>query len=59
MERQQAEMTAHIRQLETNYESVLTEVVSFQKNLAQQDELMRGMLQCYLQLEDSEPVLSL
>ncbi|OBZ69122.1 Transcription factor prr1 [Grifola frondosa] len=37
MTRDQDEMAAHIRNLETNYQNVLGEMVNFQRNMAQQD----------------------
>ena len=37
MSRDQDEMAAHIRSLETNYQNVLSEMVNFQRNMAQQD----------------------
>ena len=52
MAHQQEEMTAHIRSLETEYETVLGEMVSFQKTLAQQDELMRNMVQVCFSYDD-------
>ena len=48
MSRQQDEMTAHIKGLEGDYEVVLAEVLSFQRNMAQQDELMQNVLQYVL-----------
>lgn len=43
--RQQDEMTAHIRNLESNYQNVLNEMVNFQRNMAQQDGLMQNLIQ--------------
>ena len=50
MSRDQEEMAAHIRSLETNYQNVLTEMVNFQRNMAQQDGLMQNLIQYFLQL---------
>ena len=52
MARQQDEMTAHIRNLENNYQNVLNEMVNFQRNMAQQDGLMQNLIQYFLQLEN-------
>ena len=52
MARQQDEMTAHIRNLEADYENVLGEMVTFQRNLSQQDGLMQNLVQYFLQLEN-------
>ncbi len=52
MTRQQDEMTAHIRNLEADYENVLGEMVTFQRNLSQQDGLMQNLVQYFLQLEN-------
>ena len=48
MSRQQDEMTAHIKGLEGDYEVVLSEVLGFQRSMAQQDELMQNVLQYVL-----------
>lgn len=52
MARAQDEMTAHIRNLENNYQNVLNEMVNFQRNMAQQDGLMQNLIQYFLQLEN-------
>ena len=52
MARAQDEMTAHIRNLENNYQSVLGEMVNFQRNMAQQDGLMQNLIQYFLQVEN-------
>ena len=52
MARQQDEMTAHIRGLESEYEAVLSEIIAFQRNLSQQDGLMRNLVQYCLQFEN-------
>lgn len=47
-------MTNHIRTLESNYQSVLNEMVYFQRNMAQQDALMQNLIQYFLQLENNK-----
>ncbi|KAI8982936.1 HSF-type DNA-binding-domain-containing protein [Trametes punicea] len=54
MARDQEEMAAHIRSLETNYQNVLSEMVNFQRNMAQQDGLMQNLIQYFLQLENGK-----
>ena len=56
MSRDQDEMAAHIRSLETNYQNVLAEMVNFQRNMAQQDGLMQNLIQYFLQLENGGTV---
>ena len=51
MARDQEEMAAHIRSLETNYQNVLAEMVNFQRNMAQQDGLMQNLVQYCMQYE--------
>ena len=46
------EMAQHIRHLENDYQSVLSEMVNFQRNMAQQDGLMQNLIQYFLQLEN-------
>ncbi|KAF8582339.1 hypothetical protein K439DRAFT_1618399 [Ramaria rubella] len=46
------EMSTHFRSLEHNYQSVLGEMVNFQRNMAQQDGLMQNLIQYFLQLEN-------
>ncbi|CDO70320.1 hypothetical protein BN946_scf184843.g9 [Trametes cinnabarina] len=58
MQRDQEEMAAHIRSLETNYQNVLSEMVNFQRNMAQQDGLMQNLIQYFLQLENGGTVSS-
>ncbi|KAL5529526.1 hypothetical protein ACEPAG_5511 [Sanghuangporus baumii] len=48
------EMAQHIRHLENNYQSVLNEMVNFQRNMAQQDGLMQNLIQYFLQLENAK-----
>lgn len=52
MARDQEELVAHVRNLESNYQSVLGEMVNFQRNMAQQDGLMQNLIQYFLQLEN-------
>ena len=52
MSRDQEEMAQHIRSLETNYQNVLSEMVNFQRNMAQQDGLMQNLIQYFLQIEN-------
>lgn len=47
-------MTAHIRNLERNYQEVLSEMVNFQRNMAQQDGLMQNLIQYFLQVENGK-----
>ena len=58
MSRDQEEMAQHIRSLETNYQNVLSEMVNFQRNMAQQDGLMQNLIQYFLQLENGGTVSS-
>ena len=55
--RAQDDMSAHIRSLERNYNSVLGEMVNFQRNIAQQDGLMQNLIQYFLQLENGNSLL--
>lgn len=43
-----------MRGLERNYRDVLGEMVKFQKNLAQQDGLMQGLIQYFLGMDGGE-----
>ncbi|KAH8099669.1 HSF-type DNA-binding-domain-containing protein [Cristinia sonorae] len=54
MARTQEEMAAHIRNLEGNYQNVLSEMVNFQRNMAQQDGLMQNLIQYFLQIENGK-----
>jgi osomolarity two-component system, response regulator SKN7 len=47
-------MSAHIRHLENNYQNVLTEMVNFQRNMAQQDGLMQNLISYFLQMENGQ-----
>jgi len=46
------QMVRRIHHLESNYQSVLGEMVVFQRNMAQQDGLMQNLIQYFLQLEN-------
>lgn len=48
------DMASHIRHLESNYQSVLGEMVNFQRNMAQQDNLMQSLIHYFLQLENAK-----
>jgi osomolarity two-component system response regulator SKN7 len=50
----QDDMAAHIRHLENNYQNVLTEMVNFQRNMAQQDGLMQNLISYFLQMENGQ-----
>ncbi|KAA1479491.1 hypothetical protein DENSPDRAFT_862045 [Dentipellis sp. KUC8613] len=50
----QDDMAAHIRNLENNYQNVLTEMVNFQRNMAQQDGLMQNLISYFLQMENGK-----
>src|SRR5882724_5693032 len=47
-------MTALIHSLEHNSQSVLSEMVNFQCNMAQQDSLMQNLIQYFVQLENGK-----
>jgi osomolarity two-component system response regulator SKN7 len=47
-------MSTHIRHLENNYQNVLTEMVNFQRNMAQQDGLMQNLISYFLQMENGQ-----
>jgi osomolarity two-component system, response regulator SKN7 len=48
-----------LRDLEARYETVLGEIVGFQRNMAQQDSVMKDLIQYFLQIESggSRPLL--
>lgn len=50
----QDDMSTHIRHLESNYQNVLTEMVNFQRNMAQQDGLMQNLISYFLQMENGK-----
>ena len=52
MARQQEELTAHIQTLENDYERVASEMMNFQRNLSQQDEVMQNLIQYFVRLEN-------
>ncbi|KAG8739475.1 kinase-regulated stress-responsive transcription factor skn7 [Ceratobasidium sp. 414] len=53
--RQTAEdMSAHIRNLETNYQNVLGEIVHFQRNMANQDNLMQNLIGYFIGMENKK-----
>ena len=54
MAQQQDEMTTHIKSLETEYQTVLGEMVAFQRTLGTQDEVMRNMIQCCMQMQPDD-----
>jgi osomolarity two-component system, response regulator SKN7 len=45
------DMSAHVRSLERSYQDVLVEMVNFQRNMAQQDNLMQNLIQYFLNSE--------
>ncbi|GJJ12381.1 hypothetical protein Clacol_006622 [Clathrus columnatus] len=47
-------LTNHIRSVEQNYQSVLKEMVNFQRNMAQQDGLLQNLIQYFLQIENGK-----
>jgi hypothetical protein len=50
------DMSAHIRNLETNYQNVLGEIVHFQRNMASQDNLVQNLIGYFIGMENSEPL---
>ena len=54
MSQQQEEMTTHIKSLETEYQTVIGEMVTFQRTLGTQDELMRNMINCCMQMQPDD-----
>ncbi|TCD71573.1 hypothetical protein EIP91_007320 [Steccherinum ochraceum] len=48
LESVQDDMALHIRHLEKNYQNVLNEMVDFQRTMARQDELMKGLIEYFL-----------
>jgi osomolarity two-component system, response regulator SKN7 len=43
-----------MRGLEKNYESVLVELVGFQRGVAQQDGVLKSLIRCFLGEDSSE-----
>jgi osomolarity two-component system, response regulator SKN7 len=50
----QEEMTSNFRNLEQNYQDVLSEMINFQRTMAQQDQLMQNLISYFLQVENGE-----
>lgn len=50
----QDDMSAHLRNLERSYQDVLVEMVNFQRNMAQQDNLMQNLIQYFLNSENAK-----
>ncbi|KAH7343718.1 HSF-type DNA-binding-domain-containing protein [Rhizoctonia solani] len=48
------DMSAHIRNLETNYQNVLGEIVHFQRNMANQDNLMQNLIGYFIGMESKK-----
>lgn len=48
------EMASRLRSVETNYQSVLSELVNFQRNMAQQDGVMQNLIQYFLNIENGK-----
>jgi len=48
------EMAARLRSVETNYQNVLSELVNFQRNMAQQDGVMQNLIQYFLNIENGK-----
>jgi osomolarity two-component system response regulator SKN7 len=48
------EMAARLRSVESNYQNVLSELVNFQRNMAQQDGVMQNLIQYFLNIENSK-----
>jgi osomolarity two-component system response regulator SKN7 len=46
------EMSSHLRNLERSYQDILVEMVNFQRNMAQQDNLMQNLIQYFLNSEN-------
>ncbi|QRV87388.1 HSF-type DNA-binding domain protein [Ceratobasidium sp. AG-Ba] len=48
------DVSAHIRNLETNYQNVLGEIVHFQRNMANQDNLMQNLIGYFIGMENKK-----
>ncbi|CCO26408.1 Transcription factor prr1 AltName: Full=Pombe response regulator 1 [Rhizoctonia solani AG-1 IB] len=48
------DMSAHIRNLETNYQNVLGEIVHFQRNMASQDNLVQNLIGYFIGMENKK-----
>ena len=47
-------MSARLRSVESNYQNVLSELVNFQRNMAQQDGVMQNLIQYFLNIENGK-----
>ena len=47
-------MAGRLRSVETNYQNVLSELVNFQRNMAQQDGVMQNLIQYFLNIENGK-----
>jgi len=47
-------MAARLRSVESNYQNVLSELVNFQRNMAQQDGVMQNLIQYFLNIENGK-----
>ena len=47
-------MATRLRSVEANYQNVLSELVNFQRNMAQQDGVMQNLIQYFLNIENSK-----
>lgn len=47
-------MASRLRSVEGNYQNVLSELVNFQRNMAQQDGVMQNLIQYFLNIENSK-----
>ena len=48
------EMAGRLRSVEANYQNVLSELVNFQRNMAQQDGVMQNLIQYFLNIENGK-----
>jgi osomolarity two-component system response regulator SKN7 len=48
------EVVTRLRSVETSYQNVLSELVNFQRNMAQQDGVMQNLIQYFLNIENSK-----
>lgn len=47
-------MASRLRSVESNYQNVLSELVNFQRNMAQQDGVMQNLIQYFLNIENGK-----
>ena len=47
-------MASRLRSVEANYQNVLSELVNFQRNMAQQDGVMQNLIQYFLNIENGK-----